>query len=218
MLEARNIRKVYDNDNASLEVLKGVDLKIERGEFAVIAGPSGAGKSTLLHVLGGLDSPAEGQILFQGRDIYKLSDADLCKLRNEKIGFVFQFYHLLPEFTVLENVRMPSMIAGNVQEKKAQALLGQVGLAQRANYFPSQLSGGEKQRVAIARSLMNSPELLLCDEPTGNLDSVTGAQIISLIKKISVENSMSVVVVTHNMDLAKGSGRIYNLRDGVLEN
>ncbi len=224
MLEAKNIHKTYSSGKKELPVLKGIDLKVEKGVFDAIVGPSGAGKSTLLHILGGLDSPSQGEVIFEEENIYKLKDVLLCRIRNKKIGFVFQFYHLLSEFTVLENVVMPALISRESvlrsPQIKARAvkLLGQVGLGERMAHFPAQLSGGESQRVAIVRALMNRPALLLCDEPTGNLDSNTGNEIISLIKKINQEEQMTVILVTHNPDLAKSADKIYHLRDGILFN
>ena len=182
MLEAKNIRKSYNNGKKALPVLKGIDLEIEKGKFVAIVGPSGAGKSTLLHILGGLDAPTQGEVVLEGEKIYKLSSALLDRIRNEKIGFVFQFYHLLSEFTVLENVLMPALIkrqpsaASHQIKKEAIRLLKEARLEERMAYFPNQLSGGERQRVAIVRGLINKPQLLLCDEPTGNL--------ILLIKEI----------------------------------
>ena len=221
MLEAKNIHKLYNNGVRELHVLKGVDLSIEKGEFLAIVGPSGAGKSTLLHILGGLDNPTEGKVIFEQEDIYALGDCALSKVRNERIGFVFQFYHLLSEFTVMENVLMPGLIADSRNEEKlkkfALELLIQAGLSERLKFFPSELSGGEKQRVAIVRGLINKPGLLLCDEPTGNLDSKTGDEIISLIKRINLENQMSVVLVTHNIELTKAADKVYHLRDGILD-
>jgi len=224
MLEAKNIHKVYYSGNKQLEVLKGVNLSIDKGKFVAIVGPSGAGKSTLLHILGGLDIPTKGEVVFEQKDIYNLNDAQLSRIRNERIGFVFQFYHLLSEFTVLENVSMPALISSqstvHSPQLKGQAveLLKEVGLSDRLIHFPNQLSGGEKQRVAIARALINKPGLLLCDEPTGNLDSKTSDEIVALVKRISLENRMTVVLVTHNAELAKTAQIIYHLRDGVLVN
>lgn len=221
MIEAKNIHKSYNNGNKALAVLKGINLSIEKGKFVAITGPSGAGKSTLLHILGGLDTPSEGTVFFDGKDFNKLFDAQLCKIRNSKIGFVFQFYHLLSEFTVLENVFMPALISRQSAVSSRQSaleLLEKVGLSQRITHFPSELSGGEKQRVAIARALINRPAVLFCDEPTGNLDSETGQEVIFLIKKISVENKMTVVLVTHNVELAKSADRVYHLKDGTLVN
>lgn len=219
MLQAKNIHKVY-NAAKELRVLKGIDLSIEEGRFIAVVGPSGAGKSTLLHILGGLDRPTEGSVIFEKEDIYSLSDRVLSNIRNGKIGFVFQFYHLLSEFSVLENVLMPALIAGGVNQEgareRAQELLIQVGLSERVTHFPSELSGGERQRVAIVRGLINKPRLLLCDEPTGNLDSKTGEEIISLIKKINLENRMAVVLVTHNIELTKQADKVYHLKDGIL--
>jgi len=224
MLKAKNIHKIYYSGAKQLEVLKGVNLSIDDGKFAAIVGPSGAGKSTLLHILGGLDIPTQGEVIFEGKDIYRLSDAQLSGIRNRRIGFVFQFYHLLGEFNVLENVAMPALIntrsPGRQEAPKAREqalrLLRDMGLGERVKHFPSELSGGEQQRVAIARALMNDPALLLCDEPTGNLDSETSAEIMGLVKKISQENRMSVVLVTHNAELAKTAQIVYNLKDGIL--
>jgi ABC-type lipoprotein export system ATPase subunit len=222
MLEAKNIHKTYTNADKELRVLKGINLSIEKEKFIALVGPSGAGKSTLLHILGGLDLPTKGNVVLEGQDIYKLNDAALSRIRNKQIGFVFQFYHLLSEFTVLENVLMPALISQqstlDCQRLKDRAfkLLEEVGLSERTMHFPSQLSGGEQQRVAIVRALINEPQILFCDEPTGNLDSKTGYDIISLVKKISKENKMTVVLVTHNQELVNLADRVYHLRDGVL--
>jgi len=222
MLRVINIYKTYDNGKKELQVLKGINLEIAKGKFIAVIGPSGAGKSTLLHILGGLDAPSKGEVLLEGSDIYNLNDVSLAAIRNKRIGFVFQFYHLLSEFTVLENVLMPCLInpefAARSSEIKGKALelLEKAGLKERMNYFPGQLSGGEKQRVAIVRALMNNPDLLLCDEPTGNLDSKTGKEIIGLIKKIHAQNQTTVVLVTHNMELASSADKIYHLKDGIL--
>lgn len=226
MLSVKNIHKVYNSsNNKQVQVLKGLDLIIEEGEFAAIIGPSGAGKSTLLHILGGLDEPTQGSVVFKGEDVYKLSDILLCRMRNQDIGFVFQFYHLLPEFTVLENVMMPGLIslpAGQAGSRelrgKALELLDKAGLSERVGHFPSELSGGEQQRVAICRALINGPKILFCDEPTGNLDSKSGGEIISLISRINKEEKMAVALVTHNLDLANLSDKVYKLKDGLLFN
>ncbi len=219
MIEAKNIHKSYNNGDKAVQVLKGIDLRIDKGRFVAITGPSGAGKSTLLHILGGLDTPTKGTAFFEGKDINKLDDASLCKIRNSKIGFVFQFYHLLSEFTVLENVLMPALISrrSTVDSRQlAMGLLEKVGLSERITHFTTELSGGEKQRVAIARALINNPAVLFCDEPTGNLDSDTGNGIIALIREISLEHKMTVVLVTHNLELAKSADKTYHLKDGVL--
>ena len=222
MLEAINIHKTYSNGKKEFQVLKGINIKIGKGRFEAIVGPSGAGKSTLLHILGGLDNPTQGKVIFEKQDIYSLSDNAVSLLRNKNIGFVFQFYHLLPEFTVLENVLMPALISFAPQalrhqlKIKAIELLERAGLQERIAHFPSQLSGGEKQRVAIARSLINNPALLLCDEPTGNLDSKTGNDIVALIREIGLGNKMTVVLVTHNLELTKAADSVHHLIDGVL--
>ncbi|MCX5708885.1 MAG: ABC transporter ATP-binding protein [Candidatus Omnitrophica bacterium] len=223
MIEAINVHKVYtDESDKELHVLKGVNFKLEVGRFAALVGPSGAGKSTLLHIMGGLDSPSQGSIVFEGDDLYKLTDPQLSRIRNSRIGFVFQFYHLLSEFNVLENVLMPVLISGaNKAEiaaarEKALGLLDQVDLEERIAHFPNQLSGGEKQRVAIVRALMNGPKLLLCDEPTGNLDSGSSSEIIGLLKKINQERLMTILLVTHNEELAARTQKIYHLKDGIM--
>lgn len=225
MLTAKNIFKSFDNGKEKLAVLKGVDLSIEKGRFVALVGPSGAGKSTLLNILGGLDYPSQGEVLLEEENIHALGDAALSALRNRKIGFVFQFFHLLPEFTVLENVLMPALIGKDTSRKarlrlkeSAVELLDQVNLAQRMDYFPDKLSGGEKQRAAIVRGLVNKPGLLLCDEPTGNLDSKSSSDVITLLKRINMENHMTIVLVTHNIELAKQTDMVYYLKDGVLVN
>lgn len=222
MIEAKGLRKTYNSGKSKAQVLKGIDLNIEEGKFVAVIGPSGAGKSTLLHILGGLDTPDEGKVFLNGQDLYRLSDPALAGIRNKSVGFVFQFYHLLPEFTAIENVCMPALINPGHKAKASEInsdsrrLLSQMGLEQRLDHFPSQLSGGEQQRVAIARSLINKPQFLFCDEPTGNLDSKSGSEIIALIRKINVENGMTVVLVTHNIELAESADRIYHLTDGIL--
>jgi len=220
LLDAANIHKRYTDGRKTIEVLKGVRFTLDGGEFVALVGPSGAGKSTLLHILGGLDSPTRGTVVFEGRDMYAQGDAALAAARNRSIGFIFQFYYLLPEFTVLENVLMPLLISGAVSRAEAKdralGLLKEVGLKDRMTHFPGQLSGGEQQRTAIARALINRPKLLLCDEPTGNLDSQTGGEIIALIRRFSGANGMAVAVVTHNAEIAASATRVYHLKDGML--
>ncbi len=224
MLEVANLHKKYSSGNKDIHVLRGIDIVVEKGKFIAILGPSGAGKSTLLHIFGGLDAPTQGKVIFDRDQLYKLSDAELSRVRNEKIGFVFQFYHLLGEFNVLENVMMPALISRGAKmargelKIRAQGLLTEVGLKERTAHFPSELSGGEQQRVAIARALINRPSLLLCDEPTGNLDSETGLGIIALLKKINSEDKTTLVLVTHNLELAKLADKIYHLNNGLLVN
>lgn len=220
MIEARNIHKVYEESKKPLPVLKGVNLKIEKGEFVAIVGPSGVGKSTLLYLLGGLDSPTSGEIIFQGENIYKLSDEELARARNKKIGFVFQFYHLLGELNALENVLLPGLLKSwwdkKDKERYAASLLDKLGLSGRLTHRPGQLSGGEQQRVAIARALMNKPETLLCDEPTGNLDSENGNNILNFIRQFNKEEHLTVVMVTHNKEIASSADRVVHLRDGII--
>jgi lipoprotein-releasing system ATP-binding protein len=223
MLTATNIKKVYASGEESLEVLKGIDLVINEGEELAIVGPSGAGKSTLLHILGGLDKPSDGSVKFEGEDIYKLNDQKRAYMRNERIGFIFQFYHLLPEFTALENVCMPMLIKQDAQsikefESYGLELLAAVGLRARALHKPNQLSGGEQQRVAIARALINRPRIVFCDEPTGNLDSANSEVIMDLLKKLNKEKKQTLVLVTHDEELARHMKRTLNLRDGKLLN
>lgn len=219
MIEARDIHKTYSDGRRKLDVLRGVSVSVGENSFVSLVGPSGAGKSTLLNILGGLDAPSSGSVLFGSRDIYSLPDAELASIRNRQIGFIFQFYHLLPEFTVLENVLMPPLIRGDRSaqtRENALSFLARAGLSERLKHFPSQLSGGEQQRVAIVRALMNDPEVLYCDEPTGNLDTETGRGILALIEQVRARTRMSVVLVTHNEELAARADRIYRLRDGML--
>lgn len=223
MIEARDIHKYYINGKEKLHVLKGVTLKISPGEIVAIVGPSGAGKSTLLHILGGLDKPAKGEVFFEEKSLKHLSDAQVSGIRNKAIGFVFQFYHLLPEFNVLENVMLPALISRapslspSAAKAHAEELLGEVGLKNRINHVPAQLSGGEQQRVALARALINEPKLLLCDEPTGNLDSETGKQICHLLKGLNQEKHMTLVIVTHNLEVAGLASKVYTIIDGRLQ-
>lgn len=220
--EAKALGKSYKNGTQELEVLKSVNLNIKKNEFLAIQGPSGAGKSTLLHILGGLDRPTAGEVLFEGLNLYSLGENERAVFRNKKIGFIFQFYHLLPEFSALENVMLPGLIKSWWERKKAadyaKSLLGNVGLSIRMHHKPSQLSGGEQQRVAIARALVNKPELLLCDEPTGNLDSENGQKVLNLLKEIKNQGKAAVVLVTHDKDIAAIADRVIHLKDGIIAN
>jgi lipoprotein-releasing system ATP-binding protein len=221
MLDARKITKTYSQAARELTVLQGVDLKIDKGEFLSIVGPSGAGKSTLLHILGGLDEPSAGAVYLDDFCLSSLSDVQRAMIRNSRFGFVFQFYHLLREFTALENVMMPALLRKGAKRdkeirEKAAGLLDFLGLSERLTHRPSELSGGEQQRVAMARALMNDPEILFCDEPTGNLDSEAGTQIRSMLFKLNQEKKTTVVVVTHSRDLARGSHRILSIFDGKI--
>src|SRR5579863_6725957 len=204
----------------TLEVLRGINLDIADGEMVGIVGPSGAGKSTLLHCMGTLDAPTSGSIRLAGEEVTRLPGSRLAELRNRTVGFVFQFHHLLPEFNALENVAMPGLVQGKSRreiEPKAQALLEEVGLRERTSHRPGELSGGEQQRVALARALMLEPKLLLADEPTGNLDSATSAQIHDLFFAINRQRGTTIVVVTHNPALAASMPRVVTLRDGRVE-
>jgi len=220
-LEAIKLHKYYNSKHKRLHVLKGINLKAQPGEFVSIIGASGAGKSTLLHLLAGIDVPSEGEVLLDGKNIYKIKDGQRARLRNRMIGFVFQFYHLLPEFTALENVMLPGFIQGQqakVIKKKATDLLKQVGLEKRGEHHPSELSGGEQQRVAIARALINQPQILFCDEPTGNLDSKTGAKICELLLSLNKEGGYTILVATHSQEIAKVACRRIFIKDGQLIN
>ena len=217
---ADNVKKSFQHMGRTLEVLKGIDLNIFDGEIVGIVGQSGAGKSTFLHCMGTLDLPTSGSIRLAGEEITTLPGSRLADLRNKTIGFVFQFHHLLPEFNAIENVTMPGLIQGRSRremERKALALLEEVGLKDRALHRPGELSGGEQQRVALARALVLEPRLILADEPTGNLDSKTSAQIHELFFGINKTRGTTIVVVTHNMALAESMPRIVTLKDGRVE-
>jgi len=220
LLEVRGLCKFYTRGPNRIDVLSGIDLCLETGATTALVGASGAGKSTLLHLLGALDRPSGGTVLFRGEDIFCKNERDLAAFRNKRIGFVFQFHHLLPEFSALENVMMPALIA-RISRKEATALaeglLSDVGLAHRLTHRPGELSGGEQQRVAIARALVLSPELLLADEPTGNLDMKTSDGVHALLGELQLKRGLSLVVVTHNERLAASMDRTIHLIDGKLE-
>jgi ABC-type lipoprotein export system ATPase subunit len=219
ILNARDLHKKYEMGQRSLEVLRGVSLTIGRGEFLALRGASGTGKSTLLHLLGGLDTPNAGEISFNGQNYAKLSGTALARLRNLKIGFIFQAYHLLPELDALENVCLPARMArtsASVAEARGRDLLARVGLKGRLEHRPGELSGGEQQRVAIARALINSPELILADEPTGNLDSKTGHEIMDLLCALRTEHQTTLVIATHDNHVAERAPKVINLADGLI--
>ncbi|CAA0088383.1 Lipoprotein-releasing system ATP-binding protein LolD [Zhongshania aliphaticivorans] len=219
VLACRKLRKFYTQGSERLTILNDINLDIHRGERISIVGPSGAGKTTLLHMLGGLDIPSEGQVLVRGRDIASMSDRDRSGLRNRELGFVYQFHHLLNEFSALENAAMPLLIGGENKKRAFQrsaALLERVGLAQRLKHRPSQLSGGERQRVAIARALVNEPACVLLDEPTGNLDGDNAEAVQTLLLELNKELSISLVIVTHDLGLAGRMDRVLTLSDGTL--
>ena len=221
LIEAVNIEKSFYPPAGELRILKGVDLSIEKGEVLGIVGASGAGKSTFLHVLGTLDRPTSGDILYEGNDVFALDNASLASFRNRTIGFVFQFHHLLPEFTALENVMIPGMIgSGNPVELKSRAeeLLDELGVRERKDHRPGELSGGEQQRVAVARALILDPEVVLADEPTGNLDTVTGEDLFNLLLRLNRDRGITFVLVTHNESLSRRCRRVLRMADGRLEN
>ncbi len=224
ILKAEVLYKAYRMGATRVQVLKGVDLAVRKGEFVAIVGASGSGKSTLLHILGGLDRPDKGAVSFEGRDLGKISAGELNRYRNKMVGFVFQFYHLLDELNVLENVYLPTMASKSIAgwlacrrgaKDRAGQLLAELGLSDRAKHKPYQLSGGERQRVAIGRALMNEPKLLLADEPTGNLDSATGNGILDTLEKLN-RAGQTVVMVTHDQRIAQKAGRIITLVDGKV--
>jgi len=219
ILKTENVFKEYYTGAAPLTVLKNINLEIHENEFITIVGASGAGKSTLLHILGALDRPSSGNVIYQNENLYKLSDVKRTNIRNNNFGFIFQFYHLMPEFTAAENVMLPGLIARqeiNQLKTKAVNLLEAVGLAERANHFPNQLSGGEQQRVAIARSLLNEPDILFADEPTGNLDEASSATVIQLINNLQKELNFALVMVTHNSEIAKLGKTKLKIKSGTI--
>ena len=216
-LDAHNICRTYHIGDTSIEVLRGVDLTVPQGERVFLCGPSGAGKTTLLHVLGGLEAPDTGRVCINGESIYERSNAAQATLRNRLTGYVFQNYLLLPELTALENVCLPAIIGGKHATERASHLLDQVGLSGRRQQLPAELSGGEQQRVAIARALVNDPRIIFADEPTGNLDSKTGGEVMNLLLSVVAGEKKTLMVVTHDMRLAGQGDRTLVLRDGMLE-
>jgi ABC-type lipoprotein export system ATPase subunit len=219
LIEARDVVKSYPTGKSELTVLRGVNFRAGRGEFVAMRGASGAGKSTLLHLLGGLDRPNRGEIIFAGENVSRLSNPALAHLRNVKMGFVFQAYHLFPELNALENVCLPARMARVPMKEAAErgrALLARVGLGQRMDHRPTELSGGEQQRVAIARALINNPEVILADEPTGNLDSHTGDEIIELLLALRAERQTTLIIATHDAELAARAPRVIQMLDGQV--
>jgi len=220
LISLKGLCKSYSMGSATVEVLRGIDLEIKAGTTTALIGASGAGKSTLLHILGALDRPSSGSVSYRGEELFRRSEQQLADFRNRSIGFVFQFHHLLPEFTALENVLLPALInrqSRQAAEHQARQLLEQVGLGHRLRHRPGELSGGEQQRVAIARALVLGPELLLADEPTGNLDMKTSEAIHELLAGLQQETGITLVVVTHNERLAAGMGRVVRLVDGIID-
>ena len=219
ILACENLGKNYRDGKLNVNVLQGLDFTVTKGEQIAIIGPSGSGKSTLLHLLGGLDKPSKGKVSLLGSDLAYLSERKRCRLRNNALGFVYQFHHLLPEFSALENVAMPLLIAGIAvpeARKKARTVLELVGLEQRCHHKPAQLSGGERQRVAIARALVTEPACVLADEPTGNLDQNTASTVYQLMRQINQELGTALVIVTHDQNLANKMDRVMQLSEGTL--
>jgi len=221
LLQIKELNKTYQSGPLSVEVIKGIDLEIEKGEIVIIMGPSGVGKSTLLHLIGGLDKPTSGSIHIDGTNIFELENSNLAHFRNTSIGFVFQFHHLLPEFTAMENLMIPGMINNDqpeVLKSKAIDLLEKVDLLDRKDHKPSQLSGGEQQRVAVARALVNQPQLVLADEPTGNLDKRNSESLYNLILELNKSLNQTFVIVTHNEMMTRNANKVVELEDGKVKN
>jgi lipoprotein-releasing system ATP-binding protein len=220
MLELRDIHKSFRHTGNTIQVLNGIDVIINPGDSLAVVGASGVGKSTLLHIMGTLEPPTKGTVRFETQDISRMDEAALCRLRNREIGFIFQFHHLLPEFNALENTIMPALIAGidqNTSKKEARDILTEVGLGERLNHRVGELSGGEQQRVAIARALLMKPKLLLADEPTGNLDRMTGEEIMDLLLSMREERGLSMVIATHNQRLAERMSTVMEIVDGHIQ-
>jgi ABC-type lipoprotein export system ATPase subunit len=220
IISGRGVYKTYSLGKRSLEVLRGVDVSLQAGDFLALRGASGAGKSTLLHLLGGLDSPTKGEVIFRNQNLAALSRRDLARMRNEHVGLIFQAYYLLPELDALENVCLPARmarIAASKAEARGRDLLTRVGLKERMEHKPYELSGGEQQRVAIARALMNEPQLILADEPTGNLDSHTGEEIIDLLCSLRTEKQTTLVIATHDAKVAARAPKVIELVDGEIK-
>lgn len=219
ILKARDITKVYPSPAGGLEVLSGVDLELPRGDVTAVVGASGTGKSTLLHILGGLDRPTSGHVELAGHPIGSMGDETLSRLRNRRVGFVFQFHHLLPEFSAAENVALPAMMAGLVRDQamqRALELLGRLGLSERSDHRPAKLSGGEQQRVAVARALVNRPDVVLADEPSGNLDQASSDQLHEVLWELNRTEEQTLLLVTHDIQLAERARRVFELSRGRL--
>ncbi len=221
IIELKSLKKSFGKEGARIDVLKGIDLEIGAGDMVAVLGASGAGKSTMMHIMGGLEKPTSGSVIYNGQDIYSIGKNSISKLRNEEIGFVFQSHHLLPEFTALENVMMPLLIGRKSRDhasKLGRKLLDEVGLNHRLDHKSGELSGGEQQRVAVARALVMSPKILLADEPTGNLDSKTGEEVFNTIIELNKCKGITFVMVTHNENLALKMGKQVFVRDGRIDN
>ena len=220
MMELQDVTKIYQQGRRTVQAVRGVSLRIDAGEYVAIMGPSGSGKSTLMHLLGALDTPTSGKAFFHGQDLQRMSDRQRSHLRRNRIGFVFQFFNLLPTLTAVENVAMPHLLGGMSRRqalKLAEAALERVGLFERADHFPEEMSGGEMQRVAVARALVTEPEAVLCDEPTGNLDSVNAQEILNLLRMLPEAGRRAVVMVTHDSQAASIADRIIHIADGLID-
>ncbi|MEN8773502.1 MAG: ABC transporter ATP-binding protein [Akkermansiaceae bacterium] len=216
MIEAEKVHRSYTLAKKEIEVLRGIDLKIEAGERIFLCGPSGAGKTTLMYTLAGLEKPHKGRVIIDGTDFYRLSSSNQGRLRNERIGYIFQNYFLLPELTAIENVMVPGLIGAKSDPELAKAALDRVGLLKRIDHLPAELSGGEQQRVAIARALVNSPSIIFADEPTGNLDSANGEEVMKILMEVVEERKATLVVVTHDTSLSSMGDRVLTIRDGIV--
>ena len=219
LIKLENLTRIYRMGEQPVQALAGINLEIATGDFVAISGPSGSGKSTLLHIIGGLDSPTGGKVLIEGRNLSRASGGELAAYRNRKIGFVFQSFHLHPTYNSLENVALPLIFAGvgaAKRKKLAQKALEDVGLAKRTHHRPNELSGGEKQRVCIARALVTSPRIILADEPTGNLDTKTGDNIVKILSDLNRERGITLIIITHNLDIARHADRIIFMADGLF--
>ena len=220
ILEARDLSKTYDGGETPVQALRSASLKLERGDFVALMGPSGCGKSSLLHLCGAMDRPSSGSVVIEGRPLQGLDDLGLTRLRRTRIGFVFQFFNLLPTLTVAENVALPLLLAGVAKiqaEEEASRWIDRVGLNSRSGHYPQQLSGGEMQRTALARAVVHRPALLLADEPTGNLDSTNSVRVLELLRELNEETGVAVLLATHSAEIAAGAKRVLHMRDGVLE-
>jgi len=217
LITAENVRRGYSIAKKRIEVLKGIDLSIKKAEKVFLCGPSGAGKTTLMYTLAGLEEPDDGQVMIDGQDLYKMPKKQQSILRNSRMAYIFQNYYLLPEFTAVENVLIPALIGGIQNKDAALAALERVGLGHRSDHLPAELSGGEQQRVAIARALVNKPEIIFADEPTGNLDSKNGAEVMRLLLELSDEDDSTLVVVTHDESLSRYGDRTLIVKDGVVK-
>jgi putative ABC transport system ATP-binding protein len=220
LLEMKNITKSFRMADQSIQILKGISFSVERGEYLSITGPSGSGKSTLMHLIGCLDTPTSGSYFIDNQDVSHLPSDQLAKIRNTHLGFVFQKFHLLDDLKAIDNVALPQLYADqseHVALQEAKKMLGLVNLSERLYYYPNQLSGGQQQRVAIARALVNNPDIILADEPTGNLDTATGKTIMNIFEQLNKDHGVTIVIVTHDLELAKTMNRLIKLRDGFIE-